>query len=311
MRFRVIAGMATLGLSVSSFASFELALISDNTTKTIHRYDVDSGVYLGSFGANRLTGTVGSVCIDQSINAAYVADGSSIKKFDYNTGEYLGFMTVTGPIRQMNLANDGRLIVANTAAGAGPNIYTFGSTTPTTTPGYNTTTIVAAGIQSQNGGYNDLLNDTSIYRLVGRSNPANIPTSYVAGGSATGVDMAGRNNRLSYVFSGGWFTWGIASTTAAGGVVGLSFASAPTLTAGYSLTGTSFGHVDAYAVATNGTASQMGFFDIANFNVTVRNLPSQIQNARDVAVVVAPEPASMLALGSGIALLIRRRRNRR
>ena len=298
-----------MGPAIPAFASFELALITDNTTKTIHRYDVDAGVYLGSFGANRLSGTVGSICVDKANNWAYVVDGVSIKKFNYNTGEYIGgFTPGGGPIRQINLANDGRLIVANAGVGAGPNLYTFGSSSATTSVGFNSSTTTISAVQNASGAYGEIVNDTTFFRYVSRANFGATPLNSILGGTATAVDIATRGNTIALAYGSAWGSMARAPINSTGEATTIIPLTAPTITAGYSVTGISFGHVDAIALATNLTASQLGFVDSVNNIVTVRNLPSQIQNARDIAVVVAPEPATMLALAGGIAAMLRRRK---
>lgn len=297
-----------LGPAIPAFASFELALITDNTTKTIHRYDVDAGVYLGSFGANRLSGTVGSICVDKANNWAYVVDGGSIKKFNYNTGEYLGGFFVGGSVRQINLANDGRLVVANAGFGAGPNLYTFGNSSATTSVGFNASTTTISAVQHANGSFGEIVNDTTFFRYVSRANFGTTPLTSILGGAATAVDLATRGNTIALAYGSGWGSIARAPIIGTGEATTFFPLTAPTITTGYSVTGISFGHVDAIALATNLTASQLGFVDSVNNIVTVRNLPSQIQNARDIAVVVAPEPATMLALAGGIAAMLRRQK---
>ena len=88
--FRHLAVLGLLGaLTTSALASFEMLLVADNganttPTRRIHRFDPDSGVYLGAFG--NFSSDIRCMKIRQSRNEAYVAAGSTLYVFDYNTG---------------------------------------------------------------------------------------------------------------------------------------------------------------------------------------------------------------------------------
>lgn len=75
-------------LSASSFASFELGIITDSATG-FHRFDLETGIYLGAFGAG-LSGGVLSTWADQRTSTFYSMNNNGIRKWNYSTGEYLG-----------------------------------------------------------------------------------------------------------------------------------------------------------------------------------------------------------------------------
>jgi|GEM_PF-6798136 len=78
---------------VASQASYELLLAASITDNKIHRYDGDTGAYLGSFGSG-LQYSWG-VIADQPRNIAYVTGGERVFKYNYNTGELVGSFAYT------------------------------------------------------------------------------------------------------------------------------------------------------------------------------------------------------------------------
>ncbi|MBL8049160.1 MAG: PEP-CTERM sorting domain-containing protein [Chthonomonas sp.] len=83
--------LVVLGLTsfATSFASFDMCLVSDSGTNSVHRIDPITNTYLGSFGGGILSNPR-AVAIDQALNRAYVMDLTSrVSVWDYNTGEFI------------------------------------------------------------------------------------------------------------------------------------------------------------------------------------------------------------------------------
>lgn len=83
---------ALLGCTVMASASFEMVMVLDKGTKSIKRYDPETGAYLGEFAKNRFFNAT-SMSVDPSRNRVYVGDTDTafgytvIHAFNYNTGE--------------------------------------------------------------------------------------------------------------------------------------------------------------------------------------------------------------------------------
>lgn len=92
-RVSFLLSVGLLSASAISSASFEMMLIADNTAgaQRIVRYDPVNRVQLGSFGTGFLNNTIHSLTVDQAGGRVFalLAD-NSIRVFDYNTGEVTG-----------------------------------------------------------------------------------------------------------------------------------------------------------------------------------------------------------------------------
>ncbi len=91
MKLRTVGFCLALALGSSgAFASFELVMVGDSATKSIHRFDGSTGAYLGSFGSGHFA-NIQNFTIDQATNSAYVSDGvlGLTRVFNYNTGAHL------------------------------------------------------------------------------------------------------------------------------------------------------------------------------------------------------------------------------
>lgn len=120
--------------TTSSYASFELVLVADTAKNTIHRFDGESGAYLGSFGKT-VSATWGfnasAMLIKQSKNEVLLTYGSFLARYNYNTGEYLGasaFKVNNTPLAATNisLTRDGASILVTNDTN---NLYKFDANT--------------------------------------------------------------------------------------------------------------------------------------------------------------------------------------
>jgi len=111
----ILLGLCGLALAPSfAAASFDLALISDSGTDSIHRFDPITGTYLGNFGSGILVDPKG-VAVNQAQNKAFVLDSASrVTVWNYNTGEFIDSFNVGGTAGYMNMNGDGTLNITLT-----------------------------------------------------------------------------------------------------------------------------------------------------------------------------------------------------
>lgn len=80
-------------LSTFASASYELVLVVDSSSATpsVRRYDGNSGAFLGSFGLGYFRNP-DQVAVNPSTGEAFVTDfdRGSVSRFKYSTGEYMG-----------------------------------------------------------------------------------------------------------------------------------------------------------------------------------------------------------------------------
>lgn len=89
MRFRCHALPLLALAATSAFASFEMVIVADADSRSFHRYDGVTGAYFGSFGTSGFTSFVRAMHADASSSRLYVASSSNLRVYDYSTGELL------------------------------------------------------------------------------------------------------------------------------------------------------------------------------------------------------------------------------
>lgn len=302
-----MVGVLGGALAVAASASFDMALVTDAGTNSVHRIDPINNVYLGAFGGGILSNPRG-VVVNQLLNRAYVLDSASrISVWNYNTGAFLTSFSVNIIGAKLLTGNsDGTLNVTGTAV-----VSRLSATgTPLTTYVRSGTLDTQQAILMNDGFFYLSTRNTTNQSLerfnyatgafLGASNwlaDRIAPIPAVGGANAFNAYAIGSDVLLELNFMNGGPTFvdsdftplidrvaGIASghggmtfvvgrdrtTPTRGGILRVD---ANSLTAGPTLAGT-----------------------------------AQIVNPTGIATVVAPEPATMLALGGGFALLLRRRR---
>lgn len=115
-------GWLTLALAGSAWASFDMMLVSNFQTRQIHRYDPQNGVYLGAFDA---VGAPTSLVVNQATQEVYVLTegflGTGIARYNYHTGDYLGLValpTAWGVPTGMGRGSSGEVVIS-----AGRDVY--------------------------------------------------------------------------------------------------------------------------------------------------------------------------------------------
>jgi hypothetical protein len=299
-----------LSLAVSFAAightSFEMMLIADNTNGVIHRYDPVNRVYLGSFGQGSLL-PVTSMALDQTNGRVFVKQNTFLTAFNYATGEAL-FST-------------------NTSVGAIAYRENFGDLITSSSSGLMRQTVSMSGFSissvylSSSPALTQITTDGSSIFI---ANPANGTfVKYSGSSTATTTEVSPANASLAGDTIGGMMTsqsgafhFALSATdrryfTTTSTVNSVFNGSTSTLTTTTAITR---GHGE-YGYLLGATATGFGiqkFFENGNNfqNFPQVALPSQIGAINSAVTVVAPEPGSMIALGVGVAALLRKRKNK-
>ena len=314
---RPLCLLALMGSVCSSaLASFEMVLVADNgsnstATRRIHRFDPDTGVYLGAFG--NFSTDIRSMTIRQSRNEAIVTAGSGIFVFDYNTGalkqDFSSTIFTDIAVSQDDTFFYGvtgsnivwRTTTAAMDAGSLP-ISAFITEATTTQISSIAAALGGAIVTGQNrAGALSTYSYNGVSGGVGTQNAAFTPgatlgaAENVRGGGTiqafnfSGIGRAIRFSSSGFQFGGIFVANGIGTATAAaaahtGGFVAGIDALTPTqgLVTRFSSTG----------------------IEMQSFGGSVLRKPVAM------ASVLAPEPGTMIALGAGVAVLLRRRKRR-
>lgn len=308
----VLSAIATVG---AAHASFELVMVADRGSKSVHRYDGSTGVYLGQFGNGYLQNPM-SMALDQVNNRVFVADqvgtgdgsGSNqvrIWSFNYNTGEYLSSFRTSYNYLQPQIAYDGvNLLVGHDGSiydvysTSGSNVLTWawsGATNP-------------KGLATSTGGMHYAVEGNKLYsrNSVGVQSTFTMTSSISASSTPGQRQLAISGNRALAVGAISFSAINLASLSTSNTANSLT----TTTLANYNqINGAGFGHGDvAYIAGTNGTIGQMSRV-LYSEGIQLQVFGSgQLIEPRSIAVVNAPEPATFGALGAGLLVLTRRRR---
>lgn len=295
------------GISACSFASFELLLALDYQNSTIHRYDGTTGASLGTFGSSRLVNP-SAMAVDVSTNTVSVFSATNtITVFNYNTGVVVNeFTHNAGGFATMCPGPAGSFLIGSFLNPG--NVVRYNALTGTIQASYFSP--VNSSVRAM--GYNP---DGSVYIYytatgeVSRYNPAGgVRTNAVAGPGAELSDsrqmtFMGSSAVVSLGSGKGYrkFIYGTNAWTA-----GTSVESS-NLSFGYGLTR---GHgSQVFLAGYNATNGLIEGYDL--ISGTHRQTITGPNGSFFVAMasVVAPEPTTLLALGVGSLLVLRRKRS--
>jgi hypothetical protein len=294
-------------------ASFDLSLVTDAGTNSVHRIDPISNMYLGSFGGGILSNPRG-IAINQSLQRAYVLDATSrVSVWNYNTGEFVSSFNASLSGASFLTANsDGTLNVAGTLSVRRYSVSGSTLATYTRVGGFT----IQQGIRLQDGQFY-MSTRTGDNRALERFN-------YTTGAFiGTSVWVSDRMIPMSGSFDGSPSANVLNAIAASGTVVleldiinnGPSGAISATTSLIDTVTGIAEGHGSmSFAVGRDKTTPTRGGivrFDrnTLTFGPTLAGT-ANIVNPTGLANVVAPEPGTMIAVGVGLAALARRRRPR-
>lgn len=300
-----------VSLVSAAHASFTLGLVGDNAGRCIHRYDLDSGAYLGKFG-NFALGNVFGMGLDQARNKLYVGDAGMVKAFDYNTGSYLYSLPASNAVGISTFSN-GDLLLSN-----GTIVTRVDATTGATINSFN---YAAGGLQGSaasvavdesdrvfvcdsaigataNNAKIDVFSGNGTYLFSSAAYTQRFAFYYQQMQARGGRLIMGNDSLGNYHF----FTYG-STSIAYGGTPGA-------LSPMQQILGVGFGHGSLrYLSGTDSSTNPiLQVTDAYNVFQTIPTPQISLGGMRQLAIVVAPEPTSFAALALGLGFLARARK---
>jgi len=291
--------------------------VADNgaSTKGIHRFDPITGAYFGRFGTNQLVNPM-SIALGQNglIHVLDIANlgqsfGSRIRTFEGSTGQFVQSVTIAEKCStdsKLYAHPDGRFTVTTGSSYNFPYALTYSSD-----GSLLGTSGLASGIQA--GGLNAIGDRMVMSSGAGGTYYAGQFTESSGTAFLHQISFAGSGNLTNLSVQGNYGVIGLSSGTfvrmvRTGNSLGIQAAGpVPNLT---SLAGLAMGHGTlVHGAGMSGSNFRISSFDGSNFdNFGYYEYATQVKSPTDVAMVVAPEPATLTLVGLGIATMIRRRR---
>ncbi len=298
-------------------ASFDLMYVLDGATKSVHRVDPINGISLGRFGAGFLNNPI-AMSLDAS-NNVWVLDGmvsgsSRIRKFNGSTGDYLG-----GWATPYSSGTNAKIIVTSTnvfvTGGANYSYaYLFNYTLAgvIVDDGYlggSATSSYGQGVATLGGnaywsGYQTSTGVQKLYKTP-------ISTTWNGTTVNSSAEIAGFNSSNLISHNGKL----IFNPSNSGGYVydaNLNLVSSFIMPGFNTIKGLASGHEDLVHIAgmTNTGFAVAKYYSGSNDYLSPTVIAGTgITDVRDIAVQVAPEPASMIALTFGLVAIIKRRKS--
>lgn len=291
-------------------------------SRKIGRWDPQNGVFLGYFGAGNVNGTALTIDQTQANTVIDIVGGANVinlQRFNYSTGENLGMTSIglggSNSVLDAQALSGGQLLLGGTIGGINSArlVNSNGSTVRTYSNPAGTTSVrsvfqnsagVTFVLTRQIGTVSGDKFSLSSYA----ANSGTIATTVVVADNATSqysnIIQSGNNvivgtdlnaDRRMYSLSG--------STLGASISVGGSLLPSDTFFAGHGSAYYSMGRDSATnrVYIHSMTGSSLGshtYFESAQYG-----------SIYDSAIVVAPEPITMVGLGLGLAAVLRRRKN--
>lgn len=308
----IAAGMGTL-----AHASFDMMFVADGVTKAIHRVDPINGVSLGRFGAGFLSNPV-SVSLGPN-NEVWVLDqisGSSsrVRKFNGNTGDYLGGFSLyyaAGSDSKLRVVGNNVFVTSGIGYASG---YLFNYQLNGNLIGSSYLSLTEAGNQAQGVA----VIGSSVYCSSFQSAFArHLFYQTPVNGSWNG-GFIGYSNTITSGANPGYLTAANGLLVHTAGVTqgfvfnsSLAFIQSFGISGFTSIKGLAGGHEDLVHVAgmTSNGFGVAKYYSVTNDFISPTVISGTgITDPRDIAVLIAPEPGTMIALGAGLAALLRKRR---
>ncbi len=313
---RSVSLLAFVVVGAGSHASFDLVFVADNTNSftgpvpaRIHRYDGDTGVYLGAFNAGYAA--IRDMAVNQQANELYATTGSLVMVFDYNTGSFKRQFNVTANTIKFH---NGRLYGASGSLIRELNVSTGGLTTF-----HAAANTITDFVFAKNGSFATYAGSTGVLQ--------GVSSSGALGTSVTGLNATFATSTVSLAVDGFgtdrfmMMAREVNTTTSTTQTVfrATSVSAAGTLTnlsSGFFFSSYSnnFIHVEQahngnwmYGKNNSGQNSLYRLHTAAGSGDT-NFLTPQVSQPGAIAVVLAPEPGTMIALGAGALAVLRRRK---
>lgn len=290
-------------------ASFELLLAADSNSGKILRFDGLTGASFGSFGFGS---NLKSITTHKASNTCWALYGSTVRRFNYNTGAYLGEFNVQPSTVSIHMDFNGGMLYAPNNT---PNVTFYDSTglpsSSLLTNPWNAGAAVSHVHQFTDGtfagGYMTLEATPASGYQVYIFSPTFAPFTFYFGG-LTGARPAispigGLAEGLVWINAGQLYGFG-----GFGG--GVSFLPEASLTAPVSLAPAHHGYFVGGKNATTPTTGMIHHYSTTNQYLYGFSTGANT-NIVALSAINAPEPAGLAALGVGIlAVLARKRRHR-
>lgn len=312
--------IALIGIAATTPASYELGLIAQGSR--VYRWDPVSGASFGSFST---MAPVAAMTSYRSTGEAYVLSGSFVYRYDYSTGEYRGRWPVGPGASSLNRGmNDGEVLVGYTAGVRRYSVSTgqqLGSTLAWSGSGFTYSDGAVA------------MRSTGVYYLTAERTTYFDPYDFLIGVDANSTWVGNyRNdsffgNQTSVLRTGDVRGNDVAFMNQFSAAVSDSAPMLATRQSGNSLTLTGevyqiqsayraylqFAHEDAlvHVWNSNGVWSYVRGPHDTLLDGEYRGMAflNGAQPVTGFSMIVAPEPASLGALGLGLLALLRRRRS--
>lgn len=310
-----LAVCVVVGMGAAAHGSFELMLALDRSDRVVHRYDPETGAYLGNFGAGYIQNPIGMV-MDQNTQTAYILQdraGSQldyVTRLNYNTGAFLGTLQLSfASARSIGLLNSGQLMAS----------ALFGDVSRINAAGAEDAYVSRPSAVSNAGYFSGMAQDSfgTVYALYdngviyGWSNPFSTfgqQPSVNFGATTTFQSRGQLSIRGDWLAAGNLNALFFGRTAPGGGF----FLTSSTTTIYSNIRGTAIGHNNMmYAAGQTGASlgSVSRYDQFGNFAGSFGS--AQLKDPIALSVVVAPEPGTMAALGLGLAAILKRRRKQR
>lgn len=307
---RQIASLCFVSLGCLASASFDVLLQGDydaNQFGHIDRYDPVSRVYLGSFQVGFTLPE--HMVTDVARSIVYVRTSiNQVQMYNYSTGALLESLTLNGS--QLCLSDDGTFLYSLSGGQLrGVNVYSGNGVTPLTLSGLGTDT--GGFAFTPNGLILAADNTNARYRLFNSTGGLIFNNSYLGGVTDVEQVSLNRNDGFStYSYMGitnltdSTFNTFVTTTLNSPATVdsGSFFAQ---------LTGVVSAHEGHYLIGTNISsptsliAQRRTYAGVAASQFTLSQTTSALGGS---AIVLAPEPGTMIALGAGVLALLKRRK---
>lgn len=303
---KIFGLLALAALASSSFASYELMLVVDQSKDSISRFDAVTGASLGTFGSNYLIDPQSVALIHGSSDCLVFDNGNGrAHRFNYSTGEYVSSINlpvVPAISTMIEPFSDGTFLVWGFSTSTAYRMTVTGGLLNTYAVPAGGGIISAAGLNSSGEVYIAWTGTDKIHR-------------YGIGGAVQGVSAAtgalGWGAQMNVKSSYGFFTQSTATLFKFAPGNPATAIETMNLPAGSSAFGVAFGHGDAvYACGIDGTGSAIWAIDGVSKTITQKFTPAGVTTPVHMAIVVAPEPGAIFVVGTGLVLIARRRQRR-